>query len=205
MAAWCRLGILRSWPAALQSRLSILQSRPVSPQSPPRRSSVLASTLISFALLSRNRPRRQRRSLTRPSRDQPVAVAEAPVAHRRIAPLLPPKSHASFAGFAPSRRFARCKNKKPAIFATFLSLSPRGWLQDGSGASREDNDASGGRLGPGDTLGAVPRTGDARASGGPAKRPAHNAAKTKSGDIQLWMPPLCFQTMLRLPSTYALL
>ena len=52
----------------------------------------------------------------------PVATAEAPVAHRRIVPLLPPKSHVSFAGFAPSRRFARCKNKNPAIFATFLRL-----------------------------------------------------------------------------------
>lgn len=42
----------------------------------------------------------------------PVATAEAPVAHRRTAPLPPPKSHVSFAGFAPLRRFARCKNKK---------------------------------------------------------------------------------------------
>lgn len=159
----------------------------------------------------------------------PVATAEAPVAHRRIAPLLPPKSHVSFAGFAPSRRFARCKKqksrhfcnffaiadsppslksrigpqhswitcifasqsaigrfqtirnrKKVAPHADYLFLSPRGWLQDRSGASREDNDASGGRLGPG----GHPRGGPAdlrrkMASGGPAKRPLATLQKNK--------------------------
>lgn len=127
----------------------------------------------------------------------PVATAEAPVAHRRIAPLLPPKSHVAFAGFAPSRRFARCKKQKSRHFcnffaiadsppslksgigpqhswitcvfasqsaigrfqtirnrkkvapqADFLFLSPRGWLQGGSGTSREDNDVSEGSARP---------------------------------------------------------
>lgn len=108
MAAWRRLGILRSWPAALQSRLSILQSRPVSPQSPPRRSSVL---VLYFDQL--------RAPFTEST---PPAAAKSHAPFTGSAPLLPPKSHVSFAGFAPSKRFARCKKVAPQ--ADFLFLSP---------------------------------------------------------------------------------
>lgn len=93
MAARCRLGILQSWLAVLQSCLSILQSRPVSPQSSPRRSSVLA---LYFDQLR-----------ARFTESTPPAAA---------------KSHVSFAGFAPSRRFARCKKQKSRHFCNFFAI-----------------------------------------------------------------------------------
>ena len=95
MAARCRLGILQSWLAVLQSCLSILQSRPVSPQSSPRRSSVLA---LYFDQLR-----------ARFTESTPPAAA---------------KSHVSFAGFAPSRRFARCKKQKSRHFCNFFVFEP---------------------------------------------------------------------------------
>ena len=186
----------------------------------------------------------------------PVATAEAPVAHRRIAPLLPPKSHVSFAGFAPSRRFARCKKTKIPPFlqlfcdcglpsipkkqnrtATQLDhlhfcVSIRNWKVPNNPQSQKSCTAS--RLfvfePPGMASGqvwSIPgrqrcERGSARPWGTPSGRSRRLAAqdglgrsreaaarniakKTKSEGIQLRMPSLCFQTILRLPSTYALL
>lgn len=104
-------------PAVLACRPSV---PPQHPAVPPRQPSIPTPSFLSSGSLLRSASRsfhgidpacsgEVSRALHGIS---PVAAAEAPVAHRRIAPLLPPKSHVSFARFAPSRRFARCKNKK---------------------------------------------------------------------------------------------
>lgn len=122
-------------PAVMPHRPSVLPRHsailPQHPAVPPRQPSILTPSFLS--------PGSQLRSASRSfhgtdpaGSDEvsralhgigPVATAEAPVAHRRIAPLLPPKSHVSFAGFAPLRRFARCKNKNPAIFCNFFAIT----------------------------------------------------------------------------------
>lgn len=105
------------YPAVMPHRPSVL---PQHSAVPPRQPSILTPSFLSPDSLLRSASRsfhgidpagsgEVSRALHGIS---PVATAEAPVAHRRIDPLLPPKSHVSFAGFAPLRRFARCKNKK---------------------------------------------------------------------------------------------
>ena len=236
MAARRRLGILQSCPAVLQSRLgilqfclSILQSRPVSPQSSPRRSSVLALNFDQLRAPFTEPTRRQRRSLTRPSRDRPRCYRRSPSRPSPDCSAAAAEVSRIFCGICPVEAVCSLQKQKSRHFATFcdyglpsipkkrnrtatqldhlrfcvsirnwkvlnnpqsqksctasrfLFLSPRRWLQDESGASREDNDASGGRLGPGDTFGTVPRTGDARwPRAVPAKRPATILQKQKA-------------------------
>ena len=90
-AARCRLSIPPSCPAALQSCLSILQfclsilrSHPVSPQSSPRRSSVLA---LCFDQL-----------LAPFTESTPPAAAKSHAPFTGSAPLLPPKPQSPIAG-----------------------------------------------------------------------------------------------------------
>lgn len=102
MAARRRLGILQSCPAVLQSRLGILQSRSVSPQSSPRRSSVLAlyfdqlrapftestpPAAAKFHAPFTGSARRRSRSPSHPSPDCSAAAAEVSRIFCRICPV----------------------------------------------------------------------------------------------------------------------
>ncbi len=72
-------------------------------------------------------------------------------------------------------------------------------------ASREDNDASGGRLGPGDTFGTVPRTGDARwPRAVPRSGPPQYCKKQKARASGFGCPRFVFKRCCAYPSTYAL-
>lgn len=111
-------------PAVMPHRPSVLPRHsailPQHPAVPPRQPPILTPSFLSPGSLLRSASRSFHGTDPAGSDEVsralhgigPVATAEAPVAHRWIAPLLPPKSHVSFAGFAPLRRFARCKNKK---------------------------------------------------------------------------------------------
>lgn len=204
MAARRRLSVLPSCPTVLQSCLgilqfclSILQSRPVSPQSSPRRSSVLA---LYFDQL--------RAPFTEST---PPAAAKSHAPFTGSAPLLPPKPQSPIAGLLRCCRRSLtyllrdlprrggllvAKTKIPPLSIPHLPpAKPSGWSRTRFRQSP--------RMFP-HALQAKPSGGPAdwrckMALGGPAKRPLATLQKQKSEDIQLRMPSLCFQAMLRLP------
>ena len=128
MAARRRLSVLPSCPTVLQSCLGILQfclsspapsalnPHPVVPQS-------WLSTSISFALLSRNRPRRQRRSLTRPSRDRPRCYRRSPSRPSPDCSAAAAEVSRIFCGICPVEAVCSLQKQKSRHFCNFFAIT----------------------------------------------------------------------------------
>lgn len=195
-------------PSVLPQHSAIL---PQHPAVPPRQPSILTPSFLSPGSLLRSASRSFHGIDPAGSGEVsralhgicPVATAEAPVAHRRTAPLLPPKSHVSFAGFAPSKRFARCKKQKSRHYRSRTCLQPS--LQGGPAR------AFGKALECSRTHFRLnPRGGPAdlrrkMALGGPAKRPLATLQKQKARASNFGCPRFVFKRCCAYPSTYALL